>query len=103
ADGPDHPQTTNVINDLGVCLAATKEYGEGIAYLERALANRRRAKDPAVAEAAFALAKVLWDVPRERARALALAEEARSLWQADAAERSIAKVDAWLGEHPLGR
>jgi len=103
ADGPDHPQTTNVINDLGVCLAATNQVSEGIAFLERALANRRHGNDPAVAEAAFALAKVSWEVPEERARATALAAEARSLWLADGAIRWVAKADRWLAEHPPAR
>jgi tetratricopeptide (TPR) repeat protein/predicted Ser/Thr protein kinase len=99
SDGPDHPWTTNVMSDLGVCLAATDHVQEGISFLERVLANRRSNGDAALAEAAFALAKVLWSLPAQRVRALALTEEARSFWLRDGATGPADEAEKWLAAH----
>jgi tetratricopeptide (TPR) repeat protein len=101
ADGPRHPLTTVVMNDLGVCLAATKQIPEALSFLERALANRRQSHDVLAANSEFALAQVLWSVPTQRPRALSLAREALSLWQEDGSTRLAAESEEWLAAHRL--
>jgi serine/threonine protein kinase/tetratricopeptide (TPR) repeat protein len=101
--GPDHPRTTEVLTELGTCLAQEHQTAEAITHLERALANRRGIGETpsSTAEAAFALAEVLWGLPSQKARAVALVEEARSLWKRDGAD--LASADEWLAKHEAAR
>jgi tetratricopeptide (TPR) repeat protein len=101
-NGPTHPVTTKVLGHLGLCLADTDHIPEAIERLEQALANRRSSNDTAIADAALNLAEVLWLVPAERERALSLANEARSRWQADNAPGLAQKAEAWLAAHREG-
>jgi tetratricopeptide (TPR) repeat protein len=98
ANGPDHPRTTEVLLRLGSCLAEADQVPEAVAHLERALRNRRnRAETPtSIGEAAFALAKVLWMQPSQRARAVELIDEAQTLWKKDGAHE--ADAEAWIAE-----
>jgi tetratricopeptide (TPR) repeat protein len=99
--GRDASPTADVHARLGACFAATGQRAEALSALERALAIRRaRGETPnSIAKAAFEVAKALGSRtarPAERVRAIALAEEARSLWQqAGLADRARA-VDPWL-------
>jgi tetratricopeptide (TPR) repeat protein len=101
ADGPDHPLTTQVMSDLGVCLGATKQVPEALSFLERALANRRQSHDVLAADSQFALAQVLWSVRPQRPRALSLAEEALSQWRKDGSTRKADESERWIASHRL--
>jgi tetratricopeptide (TPR) repeat protein len=101
ADGPNHPLTTMVIHDLGVCLGETHQVPEALSFLERALANRRQSHDVLAANSAFALAKVLWSVPAQRRRARSLAEEALEHWRQDGSTRLVEESGQWLATHGL--
>ncbi|HTV22910.1 MAG TPA: serine/threonine-protein kinase, partial [Polyangiaceae bacterium] len=99
--GPDHALTTNVMSELGQCLAAIDQIPEGLSWLERTVANRRAASDDALPDAQLALAKALWKVPAKRVQARATAEEARAYWVAEGSPIRIEEADEWLGAHPL--
>jgi tetratricopeptide (TPR) repeat protein len=101
AHGPDHPLTANVMGELGRCLAETDHLPEAIGLLERVLGKLRDGLDPAVPDAALALAQALGRDPAQRARARALAEEARALWLADESPTRVGEVERWLAAHPL--
>jgi hypothetical protein len=71
--------------------------------LERALAIRTKdALPPELAETRFALARAVWDARGDRARAVALANDARAGYAPDAARfggeyaEAVAAIDAWL-------
>jgi serine/threonine protein kinase/tetratricopeptide (TPR) repeat protein len=102
-DGPDHPRTMVVVNDLGVCLAATDNGPEALSYLEQALANRRQSGDVLMYSSAFELAKVLWSLPAQRARARSLAEEALAHWKSDGSMRKVDEVEKWLADRQRQR
>jgi eukaryotic-like serine/threonine-protein kinase len=101
AHGPDHPLTGNVMSELGRCLAETDHLPEGIALLERVLGKLRDSHDPAIPDTALSLAQALGRVPAQRARARALAEEARALWLADGSPTRVGEAEQWLAAHPL--
>jgi len=103
AYGADHPRTMTVLNHLGNCLAEQGETAEAVASLERALQSRRNGRETPsnIAFEAFDLAKVLWLLPSERARARALVNEAKALWKQDGA--SAAQVEGWLANHEAAR
>ena len=101
ADGPNHPLTTMVMNDLGVCLGQTHQVPEALSFLERALANRRKSQDVLAANSAFELAKVLWSVPAQRPRARSLAEEALEHWRQDGSTRLVEESGLWLATHRI--
>jgi len=106
--GPDHPLVAYPLTGLGEALRSLAEPADALAPLERALIIRTTHEvDPAeLAATRFALARVLWDVPgprgRDRARARALAEQARDAYAAagEAKTADLAEVRAWLSEHP---
>jgi tetratricopeptide (TPR) repeat protein/predicted Ser/Thr protein kinase len=100
AHGPDHPLTTNVMSELGVCLAETHHVEEAISFLERALVNRRDSHDDVLPDAELHLAQALWQVPAQRPRARALAEKARAFWVAEDSAIRVKEADEWLAAHP---
>lgn len=80
AHGADHPLTTNVMGELGHCLAETHDPKQAIPLLERVLRNRRKLRDDAVIpDAAFALAKIVAGRCPASASALARRGGARAL------------------------
>jgi tetratricopeptide (TPR) repeat protein len=86
---------------LGACLEAIGQRGAALLELERALATRRaNGNAPSVvARAAYELAQTLASSgakPAERARAVELGQEARTLWQQDGATDKVKDVDQWL-------
>jgi tetratricopeptide (TPR) repeat protein len=99
--GENSAQSADVHARLGACLAATGQRSQALVQLERVLSIRRANGDTpnVVAQAAFELARVL-DAPSarpaEHARALQLAQEARSLWQRDGISDELPSVDEWL-------
>jgi len=93
------PQALTIAGRASIALG---QAADAIAPLERALALEQAATGAAaLAGTRFALARALWDANRDRARARALAREAR---QADAdvgaaGQADLAEVDAWLTKH----
>jgi hypothetical protein len=51
------------------------------------------------AEAAFGLARALWESGQNRAAARRLAAEARRLYATASSQRDVSSVDNWLGTH----
>ena len=51
------------------------------------------------AETRFALARALWDSNRDRARARALAEQAKTDYASQGAKSKVAEIDRWLDSH----
>ena len=100
--GPEGTNTADVRERLGHCLALSGQATEARTELERALGIRSRLGEApnAIADAAFELASLLWSrgAPADRARATALAERARGLWQHDGIPAAAARAEAWLAE-----
>jgi tetratricopeptide (TPR) repeat protein len=98
--GPEQANTADLHERLGICLKNVAETDAAIEQLERALFIRRNLKSApnAIAEAAFALADASWSKRDEavRSRAIALAEEALSLWRRDDVTGQSAEVERWL-------
>jgi serine/threonine protein kinase/tetratricopeptide (TPR) repeat protein len=93
----EQPRTAQLMTFLGNCLADIGEVDEAVTMLDRALQSRRRSGTPtAIGESAFALAKVLWQLPAQRARAVALLDEAQALWKQDGASEPDA--ERWIAE-----
>jgi tetratricopeptide (TPR) repeat protein len=101
--GPSSAQTADVHERIGACLLATGQRREALAELEQVLVSRRTTGDTpnAVAAAAFELARALASGkrPSERARALGLAQEARTAWQQDGISDKLRELDQWLSAH----
>ncbi|MBK7859991.1 MAG: tetratricopeptide repeat protein [Archangiaceae bacterium] len=74
-----------------------------VTHLEAAVAQLEERGDAPVnlAEPRFALARALWPVSAERARAVGLARQAREAFGGSPSGRA-ADVDAWLKAHPVG-
>jgi tetratricopeptide (TPR) repeat protein len=96
--GTEHAHAADVYERLGNCLHATDRGREAIATIEHALAIRRSlGTTPKIAEVAFQLADVLWARDeRERGRAIALAEEAVSLWRGDDVSELRIGAERWI-------
>jgi tetratricopeptide (TPR) repeat protein len=100
--GPLSHEAADVWARLGAFLAALGQRGAALLELERALTTRRTIGDApnVVARAAYELARTLASpgaTPADHARALELAEEARSLWQQDGVSGKVKDVEQWLG------
>jgi len=97
-----HLYLSYALTGLGRARLATGAPAAAIAPLEQALAIREAANADAEtrAETMFALAQALWRTERDRPRALRLAEKARDLLPADAAERRliVAALVQWRTE-----
>jgi hypothetical protein len=82
-----------------------------MALARRAVTVRERSgvASERLAEARFMLARALWDAPaagrRDRAQAIALAEQARDAWRTAGAGwiDELATVERWLDEHARAR
>lgn len=98
AFGARHALTLDISYRIGDCLVASHRLREGIAQLEEVLRSRRTAGETraALAETAFHLCQALWQLPERPARAIALAEEARSLYQQEGNGKEVDDVDQWL-------
>jgi tetratricopeptide (TPR) repeat protein/predicted Ser/Thr protein kinase len=69
------------------------------ATLEQSLPQLQKEDAELAAEVQFALARALWDSPRDRARAIDLARQSMTALGANArAKRKLAKVESWLRE-----
>ncbi|MEZ4360260.1 MAG: tetratricopeptide repeat protein [Kofleriaceae bacterium] len=84
---------------LGEAYLATRRPKLAVAPLERAKGGPLAWLDaPSVGALDFALARALWDSGGDRARARALASQARDELE-PAGPRAVARVDAWLARH----
>lgn len=103
--GPDHADLARDLTGMGNALLALRRPADAVAPLERARALRDALSgDPFVAaETAFSLARALWESGRERARALAIAKEARErLHRSEGRSgRLAAQMDPWIRTHTV--
>jgi tetratricopeptide (TPR) repeat protein/predicted Ser/Thr protein kinase len=99
---PDNPSVVYGLDGLGGVLMDLGRAAEAIAPLERAhaLCQNGRVSPTLRGETTFTLAKALWEVGKDRARARSLATEALAAMGDDAAggERRE-EVTAWLAAH----
>ncbi len=100
---PDNVEVAAPLTGIGRAQVSLGRAAEAIPLLERALALRMGAgRDPIdAAETRFALARALWESRRDRARAWALATEARAAYGGARSATERAEVDAWLARHRL--
>lgn len=104
ASGPDDPDVAFALVELAELALALQEPGAARTYAERALSIREAAKTSQrlLAETRFLMARTLEGDPDRRQHARMLAEQARD-FHANAdppAEDEVARVQAWLDEHP---
>jgi len=97
--GPDDRGLAEILTGLGITYLAEGKPANAIVPLERAVKiyARQEASPPKSADAAFALARALWDTSRDKGRARALAEEARATYARGAAKDKLARIQDWLG------
>jgi len=98
---PDNVEVAAPLTGIGRAEVGLGRARDAIPVLERALALRVAAgRDPVdVAETRFALARALWDGGGDRARAHALATEARAAYAGGRGATDRAEIDAWLRRH----
>jgi tetratricopeptide (TPR) repeat protein len=99
--GADHAYVSYGVVGLGRALLAQGDREGALPLLERGVELRKAHGVPELqrAEAAFALARALGDVQRERARSSAHSARATYERAGPEHERDVADVDAWLAEH----
>jgi serine/threonine-protein kinase len=100
AYGADSVRAAVARAHLADCATDAGDVATAVALAEAAVPVIERAGDSPgpVGRARFALARALWASGNGRARALALAEDARRDLQTAAAQRSLAEVSSWLAE-----
>ncbi|HSS02876.1 MAG TPA: serine/threonine-protein kinase [Kofleriaceae bacterium] len=98
--GKEHPELGSTLSQIGSLHSAAKRPALAIAPLERAIALREPlpAAAQAVAEDRFKLARALVAARGERARAGALADQARATFVAGGDAASAEGVDRWRAE-----
>jgi tetratricopeptide (TPR) repeat protein len=105
--GPGNLKTASVLLSLGRLWLAENRPNDALPHLERALKIYEAHRGAAPAnhiDAAFALARALWDIGDQKDRARELAQQALALGP-DAASTLQPQIEAWLGERqsPRGR
>jgi tetratricopeptide (TPR) repeat protein len=98
AHGASHPLTSGVLAHYATCLATLGRTAPAIAAREQTLANARSngAASMWVADQAFGLAQLLWPDPKQRPRAQALIDEAKSIWLEEGATQALDEAATWL-------
>ncbi len=94
AAGKDAPELCEPLAALGEDLLGLGRSRDAAVVLERALALRNGAPDAELAPTRFALARAIED----RARAVALARDARRGFEAAGKRAEVRRVEAWLGK-----
>ena len=97
--GPNHPHVLNPLLVLAELQLSSGRAADAIPTAEHALAILAGHPDNELAEPRMLLARALWDGHGDRARARALAEQARAA-QGDLGGITREQIDAWLSEHP---
>jgi serine/threonine protein kinase/tetratricopeptide (TPR) repeat protein len=96
--GSDNALLAYALTGIGEAFLAEGHANESLVPLARAL-TIRQTQDPDSArrgETSFAYARALWDSNHDRKRALALAEEARRLYERTPSKEKIDEIDGWL-------
>ncbi|HSP80863.1 MAG TPA: tetratricopeptide repeat-containing protein kinase family protein, partial [Myxococcaceae bacterium] len=93
--GKEHPSLVDTLLQLGRLELARGSPARAVPPLERA---HGLAEEALQAPVALALAQALWDAGQERARAVALATEARQLWER-LGHPKAAEASRWLAAH----
>ena len=102
AHGAEHPDVAMPLVGLAEVALARRHPQDAVTYARDALALQEKAggRDDDAARTRFLLARALWAVGNERARALALATEARGiLRRMGSAHPVVDDIDAWLEVH----
>ncbi len=101
--GVDNPRLAVPLTGLGTCLVDVGEPASAASHLERAMVLRDKAPPSPFGRGStrFALARALWEQPKARTRALALAKSAADDFRAAGAGREgdVKLVEAWLADH----
>jgi tetratricopeptide (TPR) repeat protein len=99
--GPTHPGLAGTLIGLAEVALAERRFGDGVAFAERALSLREQGVTTPLelADVRFALAGPLWEVGRERDRALLLARQARDAYRDAKVEGALKNVQRWLDAH----
>ena len=100
-DRAQHPELVALLRGLGDCLMKTGRHAEASEVLERAI-DLARERPPAILAVLVGMhAAALWEIGSDRARAFALAQEARELavLAGPAGVALLPYIDAWLREH----
>jgi len=99
--GRDSPRLASALAALGHVDVEMGEPARAVGELERALSLLPGRNDELAATARFNLAWALGELRRERARAQALAREARSYFAGrhEAGASQLRTIDTWLGHH----
>jgi tetratricopeptide (TPR) repeat protein/tRNA A-37 threonylcarbamoyl transferase component Bud32 len=103
--GAGHPELAVPLTGRGEALVNLGRAWEALAPLERALALRETHTVAPVelAETRFALARALWDVRQDTARARELAQKAGGALEQPGSEALRTRVQAWLAARPPRR
>ncbi len=100
AMGPDHPEVAYTLVGLANVALDQRDVDAARGYAERVVSIREQIEAPParLAEARFLLAKALWSDPTQRARARALAEQARDGYaeHGKGYEQDVVKAEEWL-------
>jgi serine/threonine protein kinase len=99
--GLDDRSLAYALTGIGISYLAEDDASSALAPLERAYKIREAQEvDPARrADTRFALARSLWETNRDRARARALAAQARDAYLKSDAKAKVAEVDSWMRAH----
>ncbi len=100
--GPQHPQLAFPRIGLARIALAQEDFVAAREHAEQAVSIRESTDVAPVdlAEGHFVLAQALWPDPTSRPRARQLAREARDAYERLGRQEPLARVDAWLAEHP---
>jgi eukaryotic-like serine/threonine-protein kinase len=105
AYGKDHPELASPLSFLGLAQLDAGQPAEALATFERALPLRVKAKAQPedLAETKFGMAQAVWQLGKDKARAIALGEEARDLLRkVQHRKKELMKVSVWLRERGGG-
>lgn len=101
--GPQHPSTQIALSNLGQWLVEDRQYSEARPILERALAEQGGDDPGSLGSLQLALARALWSLKEQRARAQELAlQSLDNLGRADASYADdLSEAKRWLATHGL--
>ena len=105
AYGKDHPELASPLSFLGLAQLDVGAPADALATFERTLPLRvkARAQPDDMAETKFGMAQAVWQLGKDKPRALRLAEDARNLLRkVHHRKKELFKVSIWLKEHGGG-
>ena len=100
---PDSLNIAYALTGIGIAYLEEGNPDNALVPLERALKIRQQQEQDIAqrSETRFALARALWDANRDRGRARALAEQARTDYAKSVNKTRPSEIDAWLRNHQL--